>query len=122
MLNAGPIAVDGSKLNAEFLQDNEFDASSQTKQNNSLNGDITVYVKEIAPNGNLLVAGEKWISLNSGDEFIRFSGEVRIADINQDNSIASVKVGNARIEYGGNGRLHNNQESSLIGKIFSILE
>jgi len=121
-LNAGPIQIAGNDLSADYEQANDFDSSAQTKQKNSLKGDITVYVIDIMPNGNLLIAGEKWLTLNTGEEYIRFSGEVRISDIEKDNSISSVKVGNARIEYSGTGKQQDNQQESLIGRLFSLLE
>ena len=121
-LNAGPIQIGGNDLNAEYEQANDFDSSAQTKQKNSLKGDITVYVTDIMPNGNLLIAGEKWLTLNTGEEYIRFSGEVRVGDIAKDNSISSVKVGNARIEYSGTGKQQDNQKASFIGKLFGLLE
>ncbi|WP_274038475.1 flagellar basal body L-ring protein FlgH [Thalassomonas viridans] len=120
--NAGNIQVGGNDLSAEFEQENTFDSSAQTRQNNSLSGDITVSVRELLPNGNLLVSGEKWLTLNTGDEYIRFSGQIRTSDIDSDNSISSVKVGNARIEYSGKGGQQSNQEKSLLGKLFGILE
>lgn len=121
-LNAGPIKVGGDDLSAKYDQNKDFDSTAKTKQNNSLTGDITVYVLDIMPNGNLIVAGEKWITLNTGEEFIRFSGEIRVADIDIDNTISSVKVGNAHIEYSGVGELHENQEASLLSKLFGILD
>ena len=121
-VNAGPLQINGGKLNADFEQENEFDSSAETKQDNSLEGDVTVYVLEIMPNGNLLVAGEKWMTLNKGEEFIRFSGEIRPSDIDNDNTVSSVKVGNSRIEFSGKGEQQDNQESSLLGKLFGILE
>ena len=121
-VNAGPLQINGDKLNADFEQENEFDSSAETKQDNSLEGDVTVYVLEIIPNGNLLVAGEKWMTLNKGEEFIRFSGEIRPSDIDNDNTVSSVKVGNSRIEFSGKGEQQDNQESSLLGKLFGILE
>ncbi len=121
-LNAGSIKIGNNDLNAEYEQGKEFDSSSQTNQKNSLKGDITVYVIEVLNNGNLLVAGEKWITLNTGQEFIRFSGEVRVSDISIDNTIPSVKVGNSHIEYSGLGDMQENQEPSLLGKLFGIFD
>jgi flagellar L-ring protein precursor FlgH len=121
-LNAGPIKVGDDDLNAEFDQEKEFDSSAQTNQKNSLKGDITVYVTEVLNNGNLVVAGEKWITLNTGQEFIRFSGEIRVNDISIDNTVLSVKVGNSHIEYSGVGGMQENQEASLLGKIFGIFD
>ncbi|MEP4889492.1 MAG: flagellar basal body L-ring protein FlgH [Aliiglaciecola sp.] len=119
-VTAGPIQIDESDLDIEHNQENEFDTSSEANQSNSLTGDITVYVKEVLPNRNLVVAGEKWITLNTGQEYVRFSGEIRTDDIDASNTIISSKVGNSRIEYSGKGELHSNQEESVINKLFGI--
>lgn len=121
-LNAGSISVDGDKLNAEYEQEKDFDSSAESKQSNSLMGDITVFVRNFTHNGNLIVAGEKWMTLNKGKEYIRFSGEIRAIDIEKDNSISSVKVGNSQIEFTGQGSLQENQDPSLLGTLFSILD
>jgi len=121
-LNAGSINVSGDKLNAEYDQEKDFDSSAQSKQSNSLMGDITVFVREFTHNGNLIVAGEKWMTLNKGKEYIRFSGEIRAVDIGKDNTISSVKVGNSQIEFTGQGDLQENQEGSFLGTLFSILD
>jgi len=121
-LNIGPIGLGENDLNADYEQTKDFNSEAKAKQKNSLKGDITVYVTEVRNNGNLIVAGEKWITLNTGEEFIRFSGEIRSTDISLHNTISSVKVGNAHIEYSGVGEMQDNQDPSLIGKIFSILD
>jgi flagellar basal body L-ring protein FlgH len=94
--------------------------SAKTKQSNSMSGSITVYVTGITPAGNLLVTGEKWITMNRGKEYIRFSGEVRKKDVDESNTVLSSKVGNALIEYSGTGELQDNQQRTVIGKLFSI--
>jgi len=121
-LNAGSINIDGTKLNAEYDQEKDFDSSAESKQSNSLVGDITVFVRELSHNGNLIVAGEKWMTLNKGKEYIRFSGEIRVADIARDNTISSVKVGNTQIEFTGQGVLQNNQDVSFLGTLFGVLD
>lgn len=121
-ISAGTIQIDKDDLNIQHNQENEFDASASSKQSNTLNGSITVFVMEILPNRNLLVAGEKWIILNTGQEYIRFSGEIRTADIDVSNTISSAKVGNARIEYSGKGELHENQQDSMLDKLFAVFK
>ncbi len=121
-LNLGPVNVGNNDLSADYEQEKEFDSSALTKQKNFLKGDITVYVWEVMGNGNLIVAGEKWITLNKGEEYIRFSGEIRVEDIALDNTISSVKVGNARIEFSGKGDMQENQSPSLLSKLFSIID
>lgn len=81
----------------------DFNGSGESKQSNSLEGNISVVVSEVLPNGNIIVRGEKWMSLNQGDEFIRITGIVRPQDIDPDNTVPSYLVANARIGYGGTG-------------------
>lgn len=121
-VNAGPIKINEGAIAIEHNQDSEMDSSAQTNQSNSLNGDITVYVLEVLPNRNIVVAGEKWIKLNTGQEYVRFSGEIRSADIDASNTVISSKVGNTRIEYSGKGDLHDNQKASVLDKLFSIFK
>lgn len=122
IINAGPLKVSGDQLNAEYQQDRNFDSSAQTEQKNSLKGTITVFVRHILANGNLVVSGEKWLTLNKGEEFIRFSGEIRPGDITSaDNTISSVHIGNSRIEFSAKGHQQDNQDPSLLSKLFNIL-
>ena len=119
-LKLGGIRVEDDDVEVEHEQDSEFSSSAQTKQSNSMSGSITVYVTAITPAGNLLVTGEKWITMNRGKEYIRFSGEVRKKDVDESNTVLSSKVGNALIEYSCTGDLQDNQQPSVIGKLFSI--
>jgi len=119
-VNAGPIHISDDDLNVDHEQGGEFNSSANASQSNTLEGKITVYVVEVLPNNNLVVAGEKWITMNQGKEFIRFSGEVRTKDIDVNNTVSSAKVGNALIEYSGKGELQDNQKRSLLSKLFSI--
>ena len=119
-LAAGPIRVNRGDIQFDHDQSNSFSSSSASRQSNTLDGVINVFVKDILNNGNLVVAGEKWIKLNEGDEYIRMSGEIRREDINENNQISSLLVGNALIEYSGTGTLVDNQKKSVIDKILSL--
>ena len=120
-LAAGPLRINSGDVELDHQQDSAFQSNSNTRQQNSLAGTINVFVSDILANGNLIVAGEKWITLNEGQEFIRVTGEVRSQDITPQNTISSTKLGNARIEYSGAGRQKDNQAQSLISKILSII-
>ncbi|MBL4630326.1 MAG: flagellar basal body L-ring protein FlgH, partial [Paraglaciecola sp.] len=121
-LNAGTIKVNRGDISLEHQQSSSFSSSSQSSQSNSLIGIVNVFVNEILNNGNLVVAGEKWIKLNEGDEYMRVYGELRTKDILANNTVSSTKLGNAQIEYSGKGKLQDNQKSSVIGKILSIFQ
>ncbi len=85
----------------------------------SLVGDIAVTVVARYPNGNLLVRGDKWVTLNQGREFIRLSGVIRPFDIEPDNSIASSKVADARITYSSEGVLAEANRMGLLTRFFN---
>lgn len=82
---------------------NNFQGKSDVKQNSSVSGSVAVTVIEVIPNGNLVVRGEKWITVHDGEEVIRFAGIVRPQDIKPDNSIESTKVADVRLIYRDTG-------------------
>src|SRR5690606_2341143 len=85
-----PVTSDGVPiLEGSLGSDTAFDGAGSSSQSNSLRGDITVTVVERYPNGNLLIRGEKWLTLNQGKEFIRLSASVRPYDIELDNSLTA---------------------------------
>jgi len=54
---------------------------------------------EVIPNGNLVIRGEKWITIHDGDEVVQFAGIIRPEDIQPDNTITSEKVADVRLGY-----------------------
>lgn len=80
-----------------------FAGKSDVKQNSSLTGSIAVTVVEVIQNGNLVIRGEKWITIHEGEEVIRFAGIIRPQDIRPDNTIDSEKVADVRLIYKDNG-------------------
>lgn len=98
---------------------NDFSGDAQASQSNSLQGSITVTVVEVLPNQNLIIRGEKWLTLNNGDEYIRLTGVIRPADVSPTNEIQSTKIANARIQYSGTGSFAKSQEKGWLTKFFS---
>lgn len=96
-------ALTGNDAKTEIASKRAFTGQGKADQSNSLEGDISVTVTEVLPNGNLKVRGEKRVTLNQGDEYIRLSGIVRPVDIATDNTISSAKVADATIMYIGDG-------------------
>ncbi|PSJ44622.1 flagellar basal body L-ring protein FlgH [Zobellella taiwanensis] len=120
-LNLGgqPINIGGYPVTASMSSNNEFDGQANTNQSNSLQGSITVSVAQVLANGNLAVQGEKWLMLNTGEEYVRISGIVRPQDISADNRVESTRVANARIYYGGTGDFANTQSRGWLARFFN---
>lgn len=98
-------ALTGNDAKTSLSAKRGFSGQGKADQSNSLQGDISVTVTELLPNGNLKVRGEKRVTLNQGDEYIRLSGIVRPVDIATDNTISSDKVADATIMYIGEGAM-----------------
>ena len=108
----------GSALSFDGNSSNTFDGEGTSDMSNSLSGNITVTVHEVLPNGVLVVRGEKWLTLNQGDEYITISGLVRPQDIEEDNTVESTKLADARIAYSGSGEVHNSNVMGWLTKFF----
>jgi flagellar L-ring protein precursor FlgH len=100
-------------------QGTDFTGNASANQNNSLNGTISVTVFREYPNGLLAVRGEKWLRLNQGDEYIRFSGIVRKQDISPDNTVESERVADARITYSGTGDVAAGSEQGWVSRLLN---
>lgn len=88
---------------------NALDGKGESASNNDFTGTITVTVIEVLINGNLLVSGEKQVGINQGQEFIRFSGVVNPSTVVNGNTVSSVQVADARLEYRSSGSLDEAQ-------------
>jgi flagellar L-ring protein precursor FlgH len=97
----------------------DFKGSGTSAQSNKLEGQITVTVAKRMANGNLLVRGQKWLSLNQGSEFVRVQGIIRPVDISPDNTVPSFKVADAVISYGGQGSLADASSPGLLTRFFN---
>jgi len=116
-LGGNPLTLNGNTLEFGLNQNSNFKGDSKADQGNSLSGDISVHVLKVLPNGNLMIRGEKWLTLNNGDEYIRLTGVIRPKDINS--NIMSTKVANARIQYAGTGSFADANEQGWLTKFFS---
>lgn len=100
-------------------QSRAFSGDASADQSNSLRGNISVTITDILPNGDLMVRGEKWMTLNNGDEYIRVSGLLRKEDISLENTVSSTKLANARITYSGTGDLASSQKMGWLSRFFN---
>lgn len=116
---SGLIGGAGRTLENNLGASRSFSGEGGSEQSNQLTGDITATVVEELPNGYLRIRGEKLISINKGDEYIRLTGVVRPVDIQADNSILSTMVANAEISYGGTGVLADASEMGWLGRFFN---
>ncbi|AIF98110.1 MULTISPECIES: flagellar basal body L-ring protein FlgH [Alteromonas] len=117
-LGGQAVNIGGQSIQLGIGSSSDFSGDSAANQSNSLSGAISVTVVDVLPNNNLVIRGEKWLTLNHGDEYIRLTGIIRPADISPENEIVSTKVANARIQYSGTGSFARAQERGWLTKFF----
>ncbi|MGC3964781.1 MAG: flagellar basal body L-ring protein FlgH [Rhodocyclaceae bacterium] len=98
--------------------DNSFSGKGAAAAKNDFTGTITVTVVDVYPNGNLVVAGEKQVAINQGNEFIRFSGVVNPSNVTTANTVQSTQVADARIEYKATGYIDEAQTMGWMQRFF----
>lgn len=115
-----PVTYNGDPiLSAAYDSKHNFSGEGDSSQSNKLTGEITVTVAQRLSNGNLVIHGEKWVTINQGSELVRLSGIVRPSDIGSDNSVPSYKVANAHIRYTGKGALAESNRKGWLARFFS---
>ncbi len=123
-LSAGITALPGLKaptltqLNAEGTSSNTFAGKGATENTNDFSGTITVVVRQVLPNGHLLIAGEKQIGVNSNVDVLRFSGQVDPRSIQAGNTVPSAQIANVRLEHRGRGAQADAQAAGWLTRVF----
>ncbi|WP_181704769.1 flagellar basal body L-ring protein FlgH [Chthonobacter rhizosphaerae] len=102
----------------------EFEGSSKSLGRGSVDRSeeiklsMAAIVVEVMPEGNLLVAGAQEVRVNAEMRVLQMSGIVRARDIRADNTIDYDKIAEARISYGGRGRLSEFQQPPFGQQVF----
>ncbi len=108
-----------SSTNFDASTDSKFAGSGAANQSNSISGKVTVVITRVYENGNMWVQGQKMLTLNQGEEFVRVSGLVRPEDIGPGNTVDSSRIAQAQISYTGAGSIHDASQQGWFGKFFS---
>lgn len=111
---ASPAALNASSQSS-------FKGQGNTTQTNSLVGEVGVTIVEVRPNGTALVRGEKRMMLSQGNEWVQFSGIVRLADVDAQNRVRSTQVSDMRVEYTGNGSIQRAGREGWLSRVFNII-
>lgn len=117
---AGPLSF----LNPDALKasgTSSFNGTGNATQTSALSGALAVMIAEVRANGTALVKGEKRLLLSQGQEWVQFSGIVRLADVSANNTVTSTQVADARIEYAGNGSIQRASRPGWLSRFFSII-
>jgi flagellar L-ring protein FlgH len=116
----GPLSfIKPTALNASG--GSSFNGQGNASQTSTLAGEVAVTIAEVRSNGTALIRGEKRLMLSQGQEWVQFSGIVRLGDIDQENRILSSQVADARVEYTGNGAVGRASREGWLSKFFNAI-
>ena len=82
---------------------------------------VAAVVTDVLPNGNLIISGKQELRVNYELRELRVAGIVRPRDISSRNSVSYDKIAEARISYGGRGRISEVQQPGLVHQVFDAV-
>jgi flagellar L-ring protein precursor FlgH len=82
---------------------------------------VAAIVTGVLPNGYLVIDGSQEVMVNDEQRVLRVAGIVHPRDISPENVISYEKIAEARISYGGSGRIADEQRPTMAQKLWSRL-
>ena len=95
-----------------------FSGDGTTERRDDLTATVSAVVTDVLRNGNLVIHGHQIVQLNNESSVLTVQGIIRPTDIAPDNSIASTRIADARIEFTGSGVISDNQHPGVAVRIF----
>jgi len=105
-----PPRINQKTATANAAVSGDFDGGGSTQRAGRLLAQLTVSVRDVLPNGDLLIAGEQQLMINDERQRISVTGRVRPQDISEANVVLSSRVADADIVYVGEGHLADRQK------------
>lgn len=93
----------------------------ETKQDSRMSATMSVVVKQVMPNGNLVIEGTRSLVTNKQTQTLVLSGIVRPLDIRPNNSVLSSSIAEAQFKMDGSGLIAQRQRKGLLTTILDWL-
>jgi flagellar L-ring protein precursor FlgH len=110
-------SMDGD-LGMDSRSSSKGDGSIERKEKLSLQ--LAVVVTGVMDNGNLLISGSQEVRVNQELRVLNLAGIARPQDVDAENKIAYEKIAEARISYGGRGRLSEIQNPPISHQMVDV--
>jgi flagellar L-ring protein precursor FlgH len=105
-------------INNDSKTSTKGDGSIERKEKLTLQ--VAVVVTGVLENGNLLISGSQEVRVNQELRVLNLAGIARPLDVDSDNKISYEKIAEARISYGGRGRLSEIQNAPVGQQMLDI--
>lgn len=104
-----------------FTSTNDFEGGGVERRSGEVVARVSVTIREVLENGDLVVQGAQQIALNNESQNISVSGRLRRQDIFADNTVLSSRLSDAKIEVKGRGMLSSREKPGLLIRFFQWL-
>lgn len=106
------MGVVGADINGGGAVKSDSTASGQgsTSRSERIELSVAAVVTSVLPNGYLMIEGSQEVLVNFEQRRLHVAGVIRPSDIMPDNTISYEKIAEARISYGGKGRITEVQQ------------
>ncbi|GJE11662.1 Flagellar L-ring protein [Methylobacterium longum] len=121
------IQLDLFGLTPESKNHYEINGNSSTKgqgtidRKEQLRLSVAAVVTHVFPNGNMLISGSQEVRVNFEVRVLNIAGIVRPRDISRRNTIDYDKIAEARVSYGGRGRLMEVQQPGMVQQVYDLV-
>ena len=102
-----------------FNSNTAFQGGGATARTGALSAVLTARVREVLPNGDLVIEGVREIEINGDRQMLVLTGVVRPVDLNTGNVVPSTAVGQMRIRYFGRGLMKDNLSPGWLVRILN---
>lgn len=108
-----------TNMGADAAWKHKFDGTGGTKRSGSLEGTMSARIVEITEEGNLVIEGERMITVNGEKQITKLRGVIRPEDVSGQNTVYSYRIAQAEISYTGKGDVNSAQKPGFFTKIIN---
>ncbi len=106
----GFVRSGSGSLNSDIASNTSTTGQGKVERSETIEFLVAAVVSKVLPNGNLLISGNQEVRVNHEMRILKVAGIVQPRDISTGNTISYEKIAEARISYGGRGRISEIQQ------------
>ncbi|HEB71387.1 MAG TPA: flagellar basal body L-ring protein FlgH [Nitrospirae bacterium] len=96
----------------------KFKGKGSTGRSDQFSATVSCVVREVLPNGNMRIEGQRRMQINNEEQYIVVRGLIRQDDITYNNTILSSKIADADIMYTGQGGIDSGRQPNWLSRAF----
>jgi flagellar L-ring protein precursor FlgH len=112
---------DTGQGNANLSTSSSTKGAGQIDRTEDIKLSVAAVVTDVLPNGNMMISGSQEFRVNAEMRVLNVGGIVRPRDISRGNTISYEKIAEARVSYGGRGRLTDVQQPGWGHRIYDAV-